>query len=903
VAGAAGGFIGRKADIERLHALLSRGERLVTIVGPGGIGKTALALHYVQARRDSRPASVVCSLADARDLDAFCVVVARALGVVLTPMPPRDPAAHLARAIAGRGDALLILDNFEQLPKTAAESVGGWLDAAPRARFLVTSRERLRLPGEVVHELGPLSLPGDAVAMEASEAVALWHARVEATRPGHTPTSAEADDVSAIVRQLDGLPLAIELCAARANVLGTRALLERLSERFALLSHGATGAQARHRTLRTTIDWSWDLLEPWERAALAQSSVFRGGFTLQAAEGVLDLRRFGHAPPVLDVVQALRDKSLLTATAQGGGAGELRLGSFASIRDYAAIKLGRGPARQTAFDRHAAHYVAFAESRASELLQGGHLAPFLALAADRENIEAVAERADASTKRSAVALRALLALNSVARKHGPLASYLATLDAAIASARSAPRDLEARAHAVRGDVRRLLGQMPEALRDIKKAEALGARSAAELRAFISGKRGALHLSRGELEHAERAYTRQREISRGAALHLSEALALADLGSVAHAMGRLDEAEQDYRDAAARCRKLGARFYEPTPLHGLGLLCLERGDHHEARRYFGLVDEICRDIGDRHTQAMLSGFMGDSYFVEGQLAQAQVHYERAAGELRAVGARRYEGLVEGYLGMIEQQLGRWRDALGILEGAVAKLMEVEDHLYGAMLYACIASSQAALDRLADAEDSMARARRLLDPGSLGARAVVSLQGAHLDLARARRAGRQGDAEARAAHVRRAVRVRESADPKVLAQSMDARNAARLLDLTLAELVAGEGAGPSALEVDARGRWARLPDGARVELGSRAALGRLLLALAQQRVAARGRAIPAGELISSVWRGERVSEDAAQNRLYVTLTRLRKHGFGDLIRSTREGYLLDPDVPMRIVPDLE
>ena len=185
---------------------------------------------------------------------------------------------------------------------------GRWVGACADAVFVVTSRERLRLAGEESFPLEPLAVD--------SEAVDLFVARARAQRPDFALTAANRDDVGRIVRLLDGLPLAIELAAARVRVLSPAQLVERMRDRFALLA-GARGDVARQATLRAAIDWSWDLLVPWEQAALAQCSVFEGGFTLELAEQVIDLAAWPEAPPVMDAVQALVDKSLLRTLGAG----------------------------------------------------------------------------------------------------------------------------------------------------------------------------------------------------------------------------------------------------------------------------------------------------------------------------------------------------------------------------------------------------------------------------------------------------------------------------------------------------------------------------------------------------------------------------------------------------------
>ena len=340
-------FIGRTAELHALAQRLDAGARLLTVIGPGGTGKTRFVRRYGWAWLGDWPGGVCfCDLSEARSLDGVLRAVAVALDV---PLGKDDPVVQLGHAIAGRGRCLVILDNFEQVLVHAAATVGRWLDRAADAAFVVTSRERLHLTGEEVFPVEPLPLE--------QEAIELFSARARAQRPDFVLDATNRAAVAEVVRLLDGLPLAIELAAARVRVLSPAQLVERMRNRFALLA-GVRGAAARQATLRAAIDWSWDLLTPWEQAALAQCSVFEGGFTLDAAEAVFELSAWPEAPAAMDAVQALVDKSLLR-TWNRADAGrydleEPHFGMYLSIHEYAAEKLkaSRPGALGLAEERH-----------------------------------------------------------------------------------------------------------------------------------------------------------------------------------------------------------------------------------------------------------------------------------------------------------------------------------------------------------------------------------------------------------------------------------------------------------------------------------------------------------------------------------------------------------------------
>ena len=321
-------FIGRTAELEQIDALFSEGARLVTLIGPGGAGKTRLATRAGGAWCGDRQRPVrFCDLSSATDAQGMLAGVA---GVVGGTPAGADPVSALGAALAGLDEALLVLDNLEQIAVPAAEILSIWLVAAPGLRVLVTSRHRLRIKNEHLLEVGPLDSEGDGLL--------LFTERAQQVRPGLAiDTDADRQVVADLVAALDGLPLAIELAAARSVVLSPRQLLDRLAKPGTLGS-GPRDGVARHQTLQRAIDWSWTLLSEAEQGTLAQLSVFRGGFDIDAVEAVVV--RAPDAPSHLDLLQALREKSMLF---EQSGADPIRFHLLMSIREFAAAQLKNPP--------------------------------------------------------------------------------------------------------------------------------------------------------------------------------------------------------------------------------------------------------------------------------------------------------------------------------------------------------------------------------------------------------------------------------------------------------------------------------------------------------------------------------------------------------------------------------
>ncbi|RKH67522.1 cyclase [Corallococcus sp. AB049A] len=677
-------LVGRAEELETLRQWMSEGARLITILGPGGMGKTRLATHFGALESDAgawEGGVWRCDLEEALTEEDLCHAVGRALGVPLTADGDGSmPAERLGRALAGCGDVLVILDNVEQVVRHVPATLGHWRVLAPRARFLVTTREALRLPGERVLDLAPLSLPEpDERCWEAilrSDAVRLFVQRAQETRGDFVLSDAEAPRVADIVRQLDGIALAIELAAARVNVLGVEQLRERLSKRFDLLRVGRRDAPARQATLRGAIDWSWNLLEPAERAALAQCSVFRGGFTLEAAEAVLVLPE--GSPDVLEVVHSLRSQSLLCAREEGAPGGFLRLGLYESIREYAALRLKEMGDEVACEARHADTYVRVAGRLRERVQKTGGATALRRLALERENLLAACDNALAVRPVTAEslgrALETLGVLEPDARTRGPVGLLVGRLERALeASSHVAVAPLKrAEALAVLGRAYLDAGQAEFARQALEEARGIFhtlGEAASEKRVLVDLSIVARHAGDGAA-----AWTLMRDaqaLPSGNDRWL-EAYAVGNLGLVEQVRHGPQAAIPHLRASLALFHEVGDVTFEVGFLTNCAVAIGEAGDGGEAVMLLGEALGRALSVEDRAGQALARLNLGCYLMDAGGIADACEHLESAVRLSRLLGQRLLEGTALGELGRACLARGDWKQASTALTEAISIL---------------------------------------------------------------------------------------------------------------------------------------------------------------------------------------------------------------------------------------
>ena len=693
-------FVGRGGPLLELARRFDAGARLVSVLGMGGTGKTRLVTRFGRAWLGDFPGGVwFCDLSQARDLLGIASATARGLDV---PLGRDAPIAQLGLAIAGRGRCLVILDNFEQVARHAPEALGCWLDAATEAQFLVTTREVLGLPGEQIVALAPL--PGN-------EAAELFLRRAAAAKSDLKLSVDDQAAVAPLVQLLDGLPLAIELAAARVRVMPTRTLLARMDERFKLLA-SLGGRQDRQATLRATFDWSWELLAAAEKAALAQLSVFEGSFALEAAEAVLDVAACDPETWIVDVLQSLGDKSFVRPVGQD------RFELLRSVQAYAAEHLslegrypGSGPsAMRAAQHRHGTWFAALGPRRAVE-----------GACADLANLVVSCRRAIALAQ-PAMAVAALRGAWAAVNRHGPFSAGAELADA-VCRMPGLEGAAAAQAYAVRGSALNSLGRPPEARQHYELALGL-ARAAGDraCQAEVMASLATLDGNEGRSDEARAGHLDALALARQLGDADTECAALNGLANVDFIQGRFDTARASYEAALARARESGDRSWQCALLSNLGMLHANVGAMDEARPCLTQSLGLARLIGDRRREGSALCNLGMLHLVQRRPDEAIDVCEEALRVARELGHRRVEGIVQCNLGLAHEEGGRSRDALRHFDAALRVMRELGDPLYEGQFLGYQGRSLSRLGEVEPARESIAAGLALLrgasDPLSLG-----------------------------------------------------------------------------------------------------------------------------------------------------------------------------------------
>jgi predicted ATPase/DNA-binding CsgD family transcriptional regulator len=601
-------LIGREREVVAIQRLLLREDvGLVTLTGAGGTGKTRLALRVAADVLDAFPDGVfLVPLAPVRNPEPVVSAIAHALGVREAGDQPLLTSLRLSLRDK---ELLLLLDNVEQALESAP-LLTDLLAACPGLTVLATSRARLRVSGEHEFPVSPLALPAprrlpDLDALSRCAAVALFLRRARAARPDFALTGANAGAVAEICLRLDGLPLALELAAARMRLLSPTALLSRLSNRLQVLTGGALDLPARQQTLRDTIAWSYDLLTAEEQLLFRRLALFVGGFTLAAAEAVAaeaatpaseSAESDDVAGGVLDGIASLVDKSLLQPTPSVDD--EPRFAMLETIREFAVERLEASGEAEMLRRRHARHYLALVEA-AEPAFFGGESAMWLSrLEEEHDNLRAALQGALARGE-TELALRLAGALAWFWYDHGHLSEGRRWLGAALAEAETAP--LAVRAKALIG-----AGGLAHRQHDLLAA----------------------------LEHLEAGLHLSRELGDD----WMSALALINLGLVAHDQGDYARARRLHDESLALCREAGNAWGVGTSLSNLAWAALFAGDLGRARAVAAEALALRRELGDTLGVAYTLYTLGRVSVEEGDYNRARVLLGESMVLLRELGER-------------------------------------------------------------------------------------------------------------------------------------------------------------------------------------------------------------------------------------------------------------------------
>jgi predicted ATPase/class 3 adenylate cyclase len=591
-------LVGRKKELVDVMRLL-HDARMVTLTGPGGVGKTRFAVAVAGEISDSFPDGVwFVRLAPLRDPKLVLPSIAAAVGA------KDDLVLHL-----GSAASLVVLDNLEQVIEAAPE-IAELVSRCPEVRLLVTSRESLRVAPEREYVLAPLP---------ESPSVELFRQRAGAVA---SELEVEYADAAAICDRVDRLPLAIELAAARCKALAPGQILERLSERLDLL-RGGRDADPRQQTLRATIEWSYDLLSSVEQQVFGRLSVFAGGSTLEAAETVGDAD--------LDTLQSLVEKSLLRFT-------NARYWMLETIRELATEKLEATEAAADVRRRHAEYFLELAQTLGltMESLERVRVQRHDVAIAEQDNFRAAIDWAfDVDL---ALAVRIAFSLENFWVTHDPQEG-IRRFDAFLERGDELPPELEAAAHRCRGNVRVWSGDRAGAVDDYETARVTFDEIGDEVGALLVAHRVVINREVGVVEERRRDLEALRERFRALGFEGGEALALGSLSGIEHHLGNKDREAELLEEASARTAAIGFTWAERTYRERLASLELERGRTDSARAQGERALELATQAGDR-----LGIVYGLTFFT--RLAVAVGDNERAGllwGAIEAEGERGSLGL--------------------------------------------------------------------------------------------------------------------------------------------------------------------------------------------------------------------------------------------------------------------
>jgi predicted ATPase/class 3 adenylate cyclase len=674
-------FIGREAlTAEIRNRLQTPGVRLLTLTGPGGAGKTRVALHVADELVEAYDDGVwFVPLAPVAAPTLVAASIAGALGI--REFPAESIEATL-RAYLQPRRLLLVLDNFEHVAE-ASLLIADLLSHCPGIQVLVTSRAPLHISGEFELPIPPLELPSSGVPLQiddalASEAVRLFVDRARAVQNHFELTEDNVETVVAICRRLDGLPLAIELAASRVRLLPPKAILARLDNRLTLLTGGGRDRPERQQTLRGAIAWSHDLLDRPEETLLRRLAVFAGGWSLDAAEAIVD---FGTDTPrsIFDGLDALHDASLirLQESTDRDAAAAPRFAMLQTIREFATEQLDASGERAQVEENHASWYVDLAIAAEPHLPGPSAVSWLDRLENDHDNLRAALDwlRAQGDGERAVTLAAALWRFwwlrGHVAEGRDQLDVALAIEGASAAAARAAALDGA--------------GVLAETQGDYDRAEALHREALALSRerhdksgiARALGNLGVVAFDRGDEAQATTLLEESLALAREIGDQVLVATALNDLGIVAQKRGDLDRAERLLQESLTLRRQAGSSSEIARSLNNLGAVAFDRKDFELACHLFDESVMLYRDAGDRWGAAGALIGLATANHLQGDAPRAAVLLAESLSLFRDVGDERSAILATLYLADAQRDSNELRQAAVHYREALAAFSALDD----------------------------------------------------------------------------------------------------------------------------------------------------------------------------------------------------------------------------------
>jgi predicted ATPase/class 3 adenylate cyclase len=627
-------FVGRERELDEVKALLKK-SRLITLLGMGGLGKTRLSLQVAaETIQDYPDGAWFLDLSALRDEALVAGETARVLNVSEEPDRPliQTLCAHLKTR-----RALLVVDNCEHLVHACAELTSAILKVAPHVRFITSSREALRVPGEHTYPIMPLPLPrpGDSLERIAqSTAVQLFVARAQQHKPSFELNEREAPAVAELVSRLEGIPLALELAAARVRAMSVADINKRLKDRYKILTGGDRVLQERQQTLRALVDWSYELLNPNEQCLLGRLAVFLGGFELSAAEEVCGVDPID-AMDVLDLLQSLVEKSLVMLDESGDST---RYRMLETIREYAAEKLDQSGEKEALAAGHCKHYFGVAKLIRDGLLGAEFSEALRRGESEIDNLRAAIALSLAGGVDAVLSVKFCVALQNfwIMRGYASEGRGLVKSALELPSVQSIP---VAHAHALYVGAGLAESQSDHAEAREMLETCLGLRRGLGDKADVASTLSTLSLTRLQAGDAD-----------GALAAETEALAL--------------------------FREVKHRIGEMIGLIHLGQIEVYRGDDEAARKHLEPALMLAKALKHQEGEGVCEVVLGESAFESGDMARAGVRFKRSLTVCEAAGDKRGAAMATWWLGRIDLEGGQLESARNRLHTALRAFREFE-----------------------------------------------------------------------------------------------------------------------------------------------------------------------------------------------------------------------------------